>query len=153
MRNIQKLAVALSVVIVLAMPVVGLSLASPKTVVPAHALRMGEGVTVDFLAPLADRTSFYGGSVIPVRVLVIDNDDVPTKGANVTIWVNDMPAKSPGVVDTGNQMKNLRGGMYMFNLDTKSYPAGPGSLPIVIKVSVFVPEDHPVEEEVEISLA
>ncbi len=152
MRKTQKIAVAMALVIVMAMPVLGLSLAAPKTAAPVHALRFGEGVTIDFLAPLANRTDFYGGAVIPVKVLIIDNDDVPAKGANVTIWVNDQPATSVGALNTGNHMKNLQGGLYMYNLNTKPYPAGPGSPPITIKVMAWVQEDHPDEELVVITL-
>ena len=152
MKKTRKIVVTLALVMVLAMPVLGLSLAAPKATNTAHALRFGEGVTIDFLAPLKNRTDFYGGAVLPVKVLVIDNDDAPAKGANVTIWVNNLPATSVGALNTGNQMKNLQGGLYMYNLNTKPYPAGPGSPPITIKVIAFVPEDHPAEASVIITL-
>ncbi len=154
MKNGLKLILALGMVFAMSMPVLGLSLAAPKAAVPVHELRFGEGLTIDPLAPFSKRDDFYGGQVLPVRVLLTDNEDALVSGANVTIWVDGQPGASPAGVNSGNHLKELHAGLYMFSLDTKPYPAGPGSPPITIMIRASVPgdEDHPADFEKMITL-
>jgi len=134
MKGGKYVLVALGLAMVLSLPLIGMALSTPKADVYAHALSRGP-LKVTLLPPLAMRTEWYGGAVIPIRVSVTDHDEPNgTSGANVTVWVNGVAAASSGAVNMGNVMKEMGGGLYQFNLNTKPYPAGPGSEPIPIKV-------------------
>lgn len=137
---------------VLSLPLIGMALAAPRVDVTAHALSR-EPLAIKLLPPLAMRTDFYGGAVIPIKILLTDPDDgTGIAGANVTVWVDDVAAASPGAVNMGNTMKDLGGGMYMFNLNTKPYPAGPGSPLIDVKILAKAGEDRGGVADVLLSL-
>lgn len=154
MKGSRMVMVALGIAVVLSMPVMGLALATPNAgVVAAHSLTR-EPLVITPLPPISIRTVFYGGSVIPVRIMLTDPDDNSgILGANVTVWVNGVAGASPGNVNMGNSMKELGGGMYQFNLNTKPYPAGPGSEPSVIKVLAKASDDRQASWEVTVSLS
>lgn len=143
---------ALGMAMVLSLPLIGMALATPKADVAAHALTR-EPLVITVLPPLAMRTDFYGGSVIPVKILLTDPDDgTGIAGANVTVWVNGDPASSHGAVNMVNVMKDMGGGLYMYNLNTKPYPAGPGSAPIDVKIVAIGMEDRGGEVDLLLSL-
>lgn len=153
MKKSRIIMAALGVAVIVGVPILGASVAPARESVAAHSLRHTEGgLGVTWLAPLADRTDFYGGAVIPVKILLTDEDGGPITGANVTVWVNDLPASSPGAVNVGNMMKNTHDSVYMFNLDTKPYQAGPGSPPIALKILAKSPDDRTFTETKMLSL-
>lgn len=134
MRRLTMVAIAVGLSLALSTPILGLGVAA-RTIDP---------LTVTVLPPVKDRTFWYGGAVMPVKVLVTDPDDneSPVAGANVTLWVNENPATGPGNSQMGNTFRDLGGGYYQYNLDTKPYPAGPGTAPIIVLIMVIAPEDH-----------
>lgn len=143
MKKSRMIMAALGVAVIIGVPILGASVAPARESVAAHSLRHTEGgLGIVWLAPLANRTEFYGGAVIPVRIMLLDEDATAIEKANVTVWVNDLPASSPGAVNAANMMKNLHGSLYIFNLDTKPYQAGPGSPPIALKVLAKAPDDR-----------
>jgi hypothetical protein len=131
---------ALGMVAVLALPALGM---------PAAAR---ESFRITVLAPLAMTNEWHGGAVIPIRVNVTDPDVGGREGASVIVLVNTEPATSPGKASMGNMMKDMGAGIYQFNLDTKPYPAGPGSEPIHIVIIAEAPDDHAGEIEILVSL-
>lgn len=141
MRKSSMIVVAIGLATALSIPVFGMTLAAPETHYVAQILKR-EPLDVKLLPPLQMRTEWYGGAVIPIRVIVSDPDEGGVAGATVGIWVNDLPGTSPGSVDMNNMLKDLGRGVYMFNLDTKPYQAGPGSQPIKIVISASAPDDH-----------
>jgi len=120
--------VAVAMAVAVSMPVLSIAVAAPNTHI-AKALEDERGdLKLTLLKPLAGKTQWYGGAAIPVRVLLQDGDEGPVlAGANITLWVNEAPATSVGRSMMGNVFTDLGDGMYQFNLDTKPYPAGPGS--------------------------
>ena len=75
-----------------------------------------------------------------------------TKPSSIGPPQNGQPAASPGNVDMGNMMKDAGSGRYLFNLDTKPYPAGPGSSPIKISITAKSPDDRSGALDVMVSL-
>ncbi len=108
-------------------------LATPIT---ASALA-NDGLGITLMHPVEGRTFWYGGAVMPVVVSLSDNGNAVTD-ANVTLWVNGAAASGPGKAMVGNSFVNLGEGLYQFNLNTKPYPAGPGSEPITVEVMASV---------------
>lgn len=141
MEKLRMALLALGIAAILSMPVFGIALATPAADVVANIQVHQDSLRVKLLAPLADRSDWYGGTVIPVRVLVTDEDNASVSNATVTIWVNGTAATSPGHSFMGNTMVLAHDGMYQFNLETKPYPAGPGSSPITITIKATTPED------------
>lgn len=152
MRKLGIALVVFGVAIALSVPILGPTLVAPRATLGAHELHRGEGVNVVFLAPVANRSDFYGGQVIPIRIDLTDNDDSDVLGANVTVWVNGEPATSIGLPAMGNKMVEIHPGIYQFNLNTKPYPAGPGSQPIDLGILAKVPDDRMFEAHKSISL-
>jgi hypothetical protein len=52
----------------------------------------------------------------------------------------------------GHTFTDLGDGYYQFNLNTKPYPAGPGSEPIFITIDVVATEDREVQLEMFMAL-
>ncbi len=140
------------IVLALSVPVLGTSLAGPRQAIGAHELHRGEGVNIVFLAPLANRSDFYGGQVMPIRIDLTDIDDSDILHANMTVWVNGQPATSIGLPGMGNNMVETHPGIYQYNLNTKPYPAGPGSAPIDLGILAQTPDDRQFEAHKSISL-
>ena len=151
MRKSRMRVVALGLATILSLPVLGMALAAPRESMTARILK-GEAIDITVLPPLAKRTTWYGGAVIPVKVLVVDPDEGIVENGNVTLWVNEMPATSPGNANVDNNFTYIGEGMYQFNLNTKPYPAGPGSEPIKIDILVVMSDDHETMEELFIAL-
>jgi len=137
MRKTTKVAFAVCMSLALALPIVALSVAA----------RGGDPLTVTIQPPVKNRTTWYGGAVIPVRILVTDPNDNESAldNATVTLWVNNLPASGPGKSQTNNTFINLGGGYYQYNLETKPYPAGPGSEPIFITIDVVAADDRELQ--------
>ncbi len=154
MRRIGIALVAIGLALVMSLPAFGTILAAPRAVITAHDLHRGEGVNIVFLAPLAGRDDFYGGQILPIRINLQDLDDSDILGANMTVWVNGQPATSVGLPasGSGNNMVETHPGFYQFNLDTRPYPAGPGSQPIDLGILAKVPDDRQFEAHKSISL-
>ncbi len=146
MRKTTMALIAIAAVVAMAMPA-ALSVTAPAPSMKATTLEERGGLELKLLAPLVKRTEWYGGAVIPVRILLTDKDlGISVAGANATIWVNDVAGTSVGSqVSMGNNFTDLGGGMYMFNLNTKPYPAGPGSPQITIKIVAHAPDDRGAE--------
>lgn len=142
MRKATKVAIAVCISLALALPIVAISAAA-----------RGDPLTVTIQSPVKNRTTWYGGAVIPVRILVTDPNDNESAldDANVTLWVNNLPATGPGMSQMNNTFTNLGGGYYQFNLNTKPYPAGPGSEPIFITIDVQTADDR--EHQVDFFMA
>lgn len=152
LRRSAIIAVALSLAVVLGVPILGMNLAVTSTPTTAHILK-GDVLHMELLPPLLKRTSWYGGAVIPVKVLLTDPDDGSiVDNATVKLLVNDMPAASPGKVNVGNNFTYLGDGIYQFNLNTKPYPAGPGSAPIKIGITAMAWEERSASLELSMSL-
>ncbi len=146
--------VALSLAAILSVPMFGIALAAPATNVVANEQKgTADALTVELLPPLENRSTWYGGAVIPIRVVVLDENDTALANVNVTVWVNGVPGTSPGHSFMGNKMMNTHDGVYQFNLETKPYPAGPGSDPIVIRVLAIAANHDDRTGEVLISVA
>ncbi len=139
MRRSIAIFAALGLMAVLSLPALGVPVAAR------------DPLNITLLPPLAMRTEWYGGAVIPLRVNVTDPDEGPREGANVTVWVNGQAATGTGL-NVGNMMKDMGAGIYQFNLKTKPYPAGPGSDPIVISIIAETGDDHAGQIDVIVSL-
>jgi len=144
---------AIGLAIVMSLPAIGTTMTMSKESLSAHTLRHGEGALgVSPLPPLKDLTDFYGGATLPLRVLVTDADETGIIDAEVTVWVNGEPATSTNHPEMGNTMTRLNGNLYQFNLDTRPYPAGPGTEPIVLLIVAMTPDDRSFEFSTEITL-
>ncbi len=153
LRKSNLIMACIGMAILLGAPALAGALPQAQKTVPAQTLRHMEGpLAITFMDPLFKRTDFYGGSVIPVKILLVDEDSDPIVNATVTVWVNDQPAIGLPHFTDGNTMKNIQGNMYMFLLDTKSYPAGPGSEPITLTIKAVSPDDHTDTADLSISL-
>lgn len=150
MRKMSALVLALGLAVVMSMPV--MSIMAAPAVQTARTTSEREDLNIELLAPLLGKTQWYGGAVIPVKVLLTDSDEKAVTGANVTLWVKDVPATSPGKSFPGNQFIDLGGGMYQYNLNTKPYPAGPGSPMFVMDIVAKAPDDRGVGLPVSIHL-
>ncbi len=133
---------------------VGLAIALSAPVIGATVTaRGGDPLKVTILPPLANKTSWYGGAVLPVRIHVADPDDnSPIEGANATLWVNNQAATGRGMSVTNNTFREIGAGDYQYNLDTKPYPAGPGSVRILLTITVTAPDDRTIDVDLLLSL-
>ena len=94
-------------------------------------------VTYVAMPPISKRTDFYGGAVIPVKFMLLDGNGQPISDAQATIWVNGAPGTSAGHANMGNTFRfDMKSMTYIYNLNTKPLPAGPGSPPSTITVMV-----------------
>ena len=150
MGKLSAIVLAIGLAVVMSMPVLGI-----MTVPRAQKASMSverEDLHIELLAPLQGKTQWYGGAVIPVKVMLTDPDDNVVTGANVTLWVNGTAATSPGKSFVGNTFLDLGGGMYQYNINTKPYPAGPGSPDFVMEITAKAPEDRTVDLSVSLHL-
>lgn len=141
MERTRKAIIAFGIAMILGAPVFGFAMAAPVASVPASIMHHQELLTLTLMPPLAQRTSWYGGAVIPLLVSVWDENENSISNATVTVWVNGFAATSPGHTFMGNTMKYAHGSVYFYLLATKPYPAGPGSSPIVITIQATTPDD------------
>ena len=145
MRRSIAVFVALGFMAALSLPALGMPVAAR------------DPLEITLLSPLAGRSEWYGGAVIPLRVNVTDPDwgegdtGEGREAANVTVWVDGQPATGMGL-SVGNKMKDMGDGIYQFNLNTKPYPAGPGTEPIRITFLAETGDDHGADLEVMVSL-
>ena len=143
MRRSTMVLMAVGLSVALSTPILGLTVAA----------RGGDPLVVKILPPLENKTSWYGGAVIPVKIFVADPDDgSPILDANATLWVNNVPATGPGKSMMNNTFVNLGGGYYQYNLNTKPYPAGPGSERIEITITVMASEERTLDTDILLAL-
>ncbi len=119
-----------------ALGLVALSL--PLAGVFAMPARADSGYQLVPLAPIADRTLFYGGSVLPVQFMILDSSGNAVTTATATIWVNGAPGTSVGHLKTDGNNFRLDGVVYIYNLNTKPLPAGPGSPTSTVTIDAMV---------------
>lgn len=135
MRKLTMLAMAVVLTAALCAPVLGMTVIA----------RGGDPFIVDVLAPIKGKTSWYGGAAMPIRIHVSDADHANESlvGATVTLWVNNIAGTGVGKSRVlGNNFTELGQGDYMFILDTRPYPAGPGSESILITMTVSAPDER-----------
>ncbi len=143
MRRATMLVMSVGLAFALSMPVLGATVLA----------RGGDPLNVTILPPVSNRDSWYGGAVMPIKILVTDPDDNSSiENANVTLWVNDLAATGPGKSMMNNTFVDLGGGYYQYNLETKPYPAGPGSPKIEITITVIAPDDRTRDVDILMSL-
>ncbi len=99
----------------------------------APAVMAQATLDITLMHPVEGRTFWYGGAGMPVVVLLTMDGNAVTD-ASATIWVNGVAGTGPGKAMDANNFMNLGDGLYQFNLETKPYPAGPGSAPIMVEV-------------------
>ncbi len=134
--------IAIGIAMILGAPMFGIAMAAPAASVPVRALHHQELLTITLMPPLSMRTSWYGGAVIPLIVTIFDeNSQDVADNVTATVWVNGSPATAPGHMFTDNMMMRLHGDVFLYLLDTKPYPAGPGSSPITIEFMAHSPDD------------
>ncbi len=136
MRKAIMLVVAVSLSMAMVLPVLGMTVAA----------KAGEGdpLNVDILAPVKGKTSWYGGAAMPIRIHVSDPDNNGSSlvGVNATLWVDNNPATGIGRFAGTNMFREIGNGDYMFILDTKKIPAGPGSPLVELTITVKAPDDR-----------
>ncbi len=156
MRKTTAIVCAVGVALLLSIPMLSIAMAAPVgNVIAVVQSTDHEKLDIKVLPPLAARTIsdtpetleavWYGGAVIPIRILVTDPDGatLEVSNATVTVWINGtVPATSVGMMSTGNTMTHLYGGVYQFNLNTKGLPAGPGAPEVSVLLSASAFEDH-----------
>ncbi len=130
-KTILAAAVAFGLAFAFAAPILGVALSAASPIAARTAA--DDSLTITLMPPVQGRTFWYGGAVMPVIVLITENGTAVTN-ASATLWVNGTAAMGPGKAFTGNMFLNLGEGMYQYNLNTKPYPAGPGSAPIMVEV-------------------
>lgn len=98
-----------------------------------------DGYNMTVYPPIANRTDFYGGATIPVKFQLFDSKGSSVDNANATLWVNEMNATSSGRSNQGNMFRyDPTDMMYIYNLNTKPLPAGPGSPTSTITIMVEI---------------
>ncbi len=96
------------------------------------------------VAPISNRTFFYGGSTMPVKFQLLDSSGNIISTATATIWVNGAPGTTNGGANTGNNFRfDPSSGLYIYNLSTKGLPV-PGPNTIEIQVSDGIVQDFVV---------
>jgi hypothetical protein len=97
------------------------------------------GYTLTALSPISIRTDFYGGATIPVKFTLTDQNGNIVSDAQATIWVNGAAGTASGNSNSGNSFRyDTTAMMYIYNLNTKPYPAGPGSPTSTITIKAIV---------------
>ena len=127
---------------------VTLFLAIPfATAIPAN-VAAAQGYTIVPGNPIAFVTSYYGGATLPVRFTLLNPEGNPVADANATMWVwwPGLPAPIAGTASgksnlgMGNMFRfDPDGMMYMYTLNTKPFPAGPGSGQVTFIIKVTQP--------------
>ncbi len=104
-------------------------------VASAHA----ETYTIVLLDPISNRNVFYGGSVIDVKFKLLDSAGNLVTDATARLWIGNTntQAMGRGQFNTDNffAIKNQN---YVFKLDTRPLPAGVGSNPTTLIITVTV---------------
>ncbi len=153
MRKLSKIMLALGLVMVMSMPVMSLTMAAPRTNVAKVMDNERGDLDLTLLAPVEGRTFWYGGAAMPVRVMLTEHDDgTSVVGANITLWVNGTAGVPRIKGMTTNVFVDMGDGMYMFILDTRPYPAGPGSPTFKFDIVANAPDDRSVGITVELML-
>lgn len=97
------------------------------------------GYTFTALSPISFVTDFYGGATLPVKFMLTDENGSAVTDAQATIWVNGAAGTASGHSNSGNSFRYDPSEMlYIYNLNTKPYPAGPGSPTSTITIKVVV---------------
>ncbi len=97
------------------------------------------GYTLTAMTPISIRTDFYGGATIPVKFMLTDQNGNVVTDAQATIWVNGAAGTASGNSNSGNSFRFDPSSMlYIYNLNTKPYPAGPGSPTSTITIKAVV---------------
>jgi len=86
------------------------------------------------VAPISNRTFFYGGSTMPVKFELLDSSGNVVSNATATIWVNGQPGTTNGNANAGNNFRfDSSSGLYIYNLSTKDLPVpGPNTITIMV---------------------
>lgn len=86
------------------------------------------------VAPISDRTFFYGGSTMPVKFQLLDSSGSVVSTATATIWVNGQPGITNGNANAGNNFRfDSSSVLYLYNLSTKNLPVpGPNTITIMV---------------------
>ncbi len=108
----------------------------PVAAVLATPALADSGVQIVPLTPIANRTDFYGGSVLPVKFELVDGNGNFVNTATATLWVNGDAATTRGNFNTGNTFRIVEDTIYKYNLDTSPLPAGPNSPASTITILV-----------------
>ncbi len=127
--NLRRMRIVALGLVALALPLAALA------AVPAQA---DSGLQLVVLPPLSGRTLFYGGSVLPVQFMVLDSSGNAVTTATATIWVNGAAGTSVGNLKSFGNNFRLDGLVYIYNLNTKPLPAGPGSPTSTITIDAMV---------------
>ena len=108
-----------------------LSIPAMFAAVPAMAATTYTFVPV---APISDRTFFYGGSTMPVKFQLLDSAGNIVSTATATIWVNSQPGTTNGGANDANNFRfDSSSGLYIYNLSTKNLPVpGPNTITIMV---------------------
>jgi hypothetical protein len=112
--------------------------------IPANVAAQGDTIVPG--APISFMTKYYGGATLPVKFMLIDPEGNPIGDANATVWVwwpglsSPIPGTASGKSNMGNSFRFLPDDMmYIYNLNTKPFPAGPGSGEVTITIKVTEP--------------
>lgn len=115
----------------------GVAMVLPATLFLSVPARADGGMQLVVLPPISKRTEFYGGSVIPLKFQLFDSSGMVVSDAMGTAWVNGLPATTVGHANMGNMFRfDPKSEIYIYNLNTKPLPAGPGSPPSTITIQV-----------------
>ena len=105
------------------------------------------GFTLTALSPISTLTDFYGGATLPVKFMLTDPQGNIVTDAQATIWVSGAAGTASGHSNSGNNFRfDSTAMMYIYNLNTKPYPAGPGSPTVTITIKVVVGETTLTED-------
>jgi len=117
----------------------GIAVLAIAPVILATPARADNGIQFVAMPPISKRTDFYGGAVIPLKFQLFDSNGKTISDATATVWVNGEPGTSSGHANMGNMFRyDVKAEMYIYNLNTKPLPAGPGSAPSTITINVVV---------------
>jgi len=115
----------------------GVAMVLPATLFFSFPVRADAGMQLVVLPPISKRTDFYGGAVIPLKFQLFDSNGMVISDATGTAWVNGTPATTVGHANVGNMFRfDPKSDLYIYNLNTKPLPAGPGSPPSTIEIMV-----------------
>src|SRR5512136_1843551 len=151
MSRVRKTAIGLAAAMLLSLAmlaIVAVSAVAPVSAASATNAAKGNmplasstvnGYTFTALSPISIRTDFYGGATIPVKFMLTDQDGNVVTDAQATIWVNGAAGTASGNSNSGNSFRFDPSAMlYIYNLNTKPYPAGPGSPTSTITIKIVV---------------
>ena len=136
MRMLSKALVGLAVMTMLAIPF--------STAIPANVA--AADTTIVPGPPVSFVTKYYGGATLPLKFMLLDSEGNPVGDANATVWAwwpglpEPIPGTASGKSNMGNMFRFLPDDMmYIYNLNTKPFPAGPGSGNVTITIKVTEP--------------